>query len=102
MRGPSSNSPRSAGSTRNCDPTGKSEQHGGGIREFATPAGQKPAARKKQFRQRIHPDLPCPALSRKINLFRFYRNQGFFIHPASIRGALRAIVTTREAGMRWT
>jgi hypothetical protein len=23
-------------------------------------------------------------------------------HPASLRGALRAIVTTREAGMRWT
>ena len=23
-------------------------------------------------------------------------------HPASSRGALRAIVTTREAGMRWT
>jgi hypothetical protein len=45
---------------------------------------------------------PLSSPSAKIFLFLFFRIVQFSAHPASLRGALRAIVTTREAGMRWT
>ena len=64
-------------------------------------------ASKTQLRGEINFVNPFNAisavqLSREKNTFFFSEIMFIYRHPASLRGALRAIVTTREAGMRWT
>ncbi|WP_407154476.1 hypothetical protein [Bradyrhizobium sp. STM 3557] len=67
------------------------------------PAGRrKSPARKNYFRERHQSDRRRAAVRRKYFSFVFSEIVVGCIHPASMRGALRAIVTTREAGMRWT
>jgi len=59
-------------------------------------------ARKNDFHLRIQADFAPPVFSAKNISFFFSETMLLCGHPASLRGALRAIVTTREAGMRWT
>jgi hypothetical protein len=63
---------------------------------------QKWRACKNSFCVRPQDDHSCPVLSRKIIPFRFFRNS-WLATPSrlEIEGRI-AIVTTREAGMRWT
>jgi hypothetical protein len=64
-------------------------------------AKQPPRARKNQFRQSVQPDLPCPALLEKINIFRFSGIRDCIRASASSRGRTRDRHDTR-GGMRWT
>jgi hypothetical protein len=67
------------------------------------PCGQrKSPARKNYFREPLQSDQRIVPVARKYFTFVFSEIVVGCRHPASTGGALRAIVTTREAGMRWT
>ena len=85
-----------------CYPSGKSVARGCDLAERTCPPQRKSTARKKYFREPHHPDQRVVAVARKNFSFVFSEIMFDCGHPASMRGALRAIVTTREAGMRWT
>ena len=63
---------------------------------------RKSHAPKSLFRMWVQRDHPCPDGSRKYWAWLVGQISRIFLRiPPHRRGALRAIVTTREAGMRW-
>jgi hypothetical protein len=58
--------------------------------------------RNKKFTSDFNESRPVQPSGKKYLCFVFSEFVVICPHPASSRGALRAIVTTREAGMRWT
>jgi hypothetical protein len=63
---------------------------------------KNPRAQKANFASRFNLIWPVQPFGKKQITFYFSEIMIVRRHPASLRGALRAIVTTREAGMRWT
>jgi hypothetical protein len=69
---------------------------------FRAARSGKSRAQQLKFFERNQARLPFKRLPQKYSSFFFSETNDTFLHPASIAEGRIAIVTTCEAGKRWT